>query len=194
MLFLICAVAAFGDSPLPPTSVVTTMSANKRFEAISDPRKGTACVDLSSSKGLWKLPDWYRWSFLCDDGRHFITAYGGLNLLSQNYKGSDVMLTFWKDGKQLRTVTVDELIPDKKILHRTVSHFSWGTIPGITKDGLLEVILEDGSKHYFDPATGLRAKPKKEAEQAGTGQPATRPESKSEGGDKPQPVSNGRSR
>ncbi len=31
-------------------------------------------------------------------------------------------------------------------------------------------------------------------EQAGTGQPATRPESKSEGGDKPQPEAEGRSR
>jgi len=36
--------------------------------------------------------------------------------------------------------------------------------------------------------------PKKEAEQAGTGQPATRPESKSEGSDKPQPEAEGRSR
>jgi hypothetical protein len=34
----------------------------------------------------------------------------------------------------------------------------------------------------------------KKAEQAGTGQPATRPESKSEGGDKPQPEAEGRSR
>ena len=33
-----------------------------------------------------------------------------------------------------------------------------------------------------------------EAQQAGAGQPATRPESKSEGGDKPQPESEGRSR
>jgi DNA-binding transcriptional regulator of glucitol operon len=36
--------------------------------------------------------------------------------------------------------------------------------------------------------------PHKEAEQDGTGQPATRPESKSEGSDKPQPESEGRSR
>jgi hypothetical protein len=35
---------------------------------------------------------------------------------------------------------------------------------------------------------------KLEAEQAGTGQPATRPESKSEGSDKPQPEAEGRSR
>jgi hypothetical protein len=35
---------------------------------------------------------------------------------------------------------------------------------------------------------------KTKAEQGGTGQPATRPESKSEGGDKPQPEAEGRSR
>ena len=35
---------------------------------------------------------------------------------------------------------------------------------------------------------------KRQAEQAGSGQPATRPESKSEGGDKPQPEAEGRSR
>ncbi|QTN32537.1 hypothetical protein HZ994_09410 [Akkermansiaceae bacterium] len=36
--------------------------------------------------------------------------------------------------------------------------------------------------------------PHKEAEQGGTGQPATRPESKSDGSDKPQPGAEGRSR
>jgi hypothetical protein len=35
---------------------------------------------------------------------------------------------------------------------------------------------------------------RRKAQQAGTGQPATRPESKSEGSDKPQPESEGRSR
>jgi hypothetical protein len=161
ILALLCAVPALADSPLPLPSVQTTKSENKRFEVASDPKKGTRCIDLSTSKELWKLPDWYRWSFLCNDGRHFISAYGGLNLLSQNYKGSDVMLTFWRDGKIIKTITVDELIPNKKILRRTVSHYSWGSIPGITKNGLLEVLLEDGSKHYFDPTTGQRVKLKK---------------------------------
>ena len=40
----------------------------------------------------------------------------------------------------------------------------------------------------------LREPPKKDAQQAGAGQPATRPESKSEGGDISQPGSRGRSR
>ena len=46
-----------------------------------------------------------------------------------------------------------------------------------------EPILWDGRKAEFT-----------KAEQAGTGQPATRPESKSEGSDKPQPEAEGRSR
>ena len=41
---------------------------------------------------------------------------------------------------------------------------------------------------------GLRIEDEIKAEQAGAGQPATRPESKPEGGEKPQPESEGRSR
>ena len=40
----------------------------------------------------------------------------------------------------------------------------------------------------------LNPPPKTKGEEAGTGQPATRPESKPEGGDKPQPEAEGRSR
>jgi len=47
----------------------------------------------------------------------------------------------------------------------------------------------------FEPAFAPSSNDKKDqAEQVGTGQPATRSESKSEGGDKPQPESEGRSR
>jgi hypothetical protein len=84
------------------------------------------------------------------------------------------------------------------------------------------IVYEDGSITYFDnvcsgnhPKDGVfchksqfeAGKPetmakeqerdpllKKEGEQDGTGQPATRPESKSEGNDKPQPEAEGRSR
>jgi hypothetical protein len=45
--------------------------------------------------------------------------------------------------------------------------------------------IEAITKHNLNP---------KKAEQGGAGQPATRPEPKSEGGDKPQPESEGRSR
>lgn len=55
-------------------------------------------------------------------------------------------------------------------------------------------------KHLFIKHLGsggpfvLSMNPQLECEQVGTGQPATRPESKPEGGDKPQPEPEGRSR
>ena len=73
---------------------------------------------------------------------------------------------------------------------------AWNTIfPRLTKD-----MKPDG--FHIAPISEEMAKlmtrapifPKKAAEQAGTGQTATRPESKSEGRDKPQPESEGRSR
>ena len=54
-----------------------------------------------------------------------------------------------------------------------------------------------GSVYFSDvdeAITFLNQRKTKFAEQAGTGQPATRPESKSEGSDKPQPEAEGRSR
>lgn len=54
----------------------------------------------------------------------------------------------------------------------------------------------DDVKKFFKGIKTMAAKPEEDAksDQAGTGQPATRPESKPEGGDKPQPESNRRSR
>ena len=54
----------------------------------------------------------------------------------------------------------------------------------------------DDVKKFFKGIQTMEAKPEEEAKgkQGGTGQPTTSPESKSEGGDKPQPEAEGRSR
>jgi hypothetical protein len=59
------------------------------------------------------------------------------------------------------------------------------------KDG---IYCHDSQYEAGKPEVMKAASEKQQAEQAGTGQPATRPESKSEGGDKPQPEAEGRSR
>jgi hypothetical protein len=61
--------------------------------------------------------------------------------------------------------------------------WKWLLRPG----GLAVVTRADGTVIYL-------AREKQQSEQAGTGQPATSPESKSEGSDKPQPEAEGRSR
>ena len=61
----------------------------------------------------------------------------------------------------------------------------------LTKLERLYKLKESG---YCISGSLLRSRKNHQAEQAGAGQPATRPESKSEGGDKPQPEAEGRSR
>jgi len=63
---------------------------------------------------------------------------------------------------------------------------------------LTEDCWDGGDGKAYEPAVIVSEVPldydPKTSEQGGTGQPATRPESDSEGGDKPQPESEGRSR
>ncbi len=76
-------------------------------------------------------------------------------------------------------------------------------IPLVVRDGKKETPIEPpkaSTTEIFPAETGDKpeganpANPTQTADQDGAGQPATRPESKSEGGDKPQPEAEGRSR
>ena len=69
-------------------------------------------------------------------------------------------------------------------------------IPNRVADDWVVFIFKDYkyTSKWLELNEDRNAPNKKAAEQAGTGQPATRPESKSEGGDKPQPEAEGRSR
>ena len=63
-----------------------------------------------------------------------------------------------------------------------------------TVDEVAEKVKECVKLNFNEATIIVRPKSEKEGEQVGTVQPATRPESTSEGSDKPQPESEGRSR
>ena len=80
----------------------------------------------------------------------------------------------------------DESIRAKRITIRAEQITHLALIAAIAEQADLNILIKPGTL-VLVPKTKI-------AEQAGAGQPATRPESKSEGGDKPQPESEGRSR
>jgi hypothetical protein len=73
--------------------------------------------------------------------------------------------------------------------------YETGGFTGIPQEAFDDIPLVASTNHHFESQFQItkRLDPTP-AEQAGTGQPATRPESKSEGSDKPQPEAEGRSR
>jgi hypothetical protein len=92
------------------------------------------------------------------------------------------------DSNQLRSrggATVEGWDPEGRLIYRIFM----SPLPSYSGDDPLEhKVLLEVSPEGMIPAR------KTKAEQAGPGQPATRPESKSEGGDQPQPEAEGRSR
>lgn len=152
---LIALLKADESLSLPDRHV--TKSNSGRMQVTADPKNGTQCKDTQNSKVLWSVPQWFRRLFISDDGLYMVTEYEGLNLIPQSYDDKMTMVTFWKNGKILREVTLDELIPNKKILRKTVSHYAWGSIVGFSQDGTLEIKLVNNQRLFYDPKTGKKA-------------------------------------
>jgi hypothetical protein len=158
LLFLVSVAivvsVARGDMPLPPPGKVTATSPSGRIRAISDPNAGTRVEDVKLQKVLWSLPDWHRSMFVADDGKHLVTEYDGFNLIPVNFTDDLALLTFWREGKKIREVTVRDLFPDHQGLVRTVSHYAWRLTIDFDARGGLRVSRMDGKTLVFDITTG----------------------------------------
>ena len=148
------AFALMADQPLPAAFDQRINSPNKRYYALIIAReKRTAVYDASTKTRMWEMEGWFRVAALADDGEHFITGYDGVNLIPANYDPKMSMLTFYRNGKAFRSVTLQELVPDLARLQPTASHVYWGYYAGF-ENGLFRVDTVDRGALLFDPATG----------------------------------------
>ncbi|MGH2360563.1 MAG: hypothetical protein ACRDGM_08485 [bacterium] len=148
------------DEPLPAPQTYTIYSNNKRFQAVLDAQRlVTTIYRVAISKGepaakLWEMPGWFRVAALADDGEHLVTGYDGGNLLRMHDTDDETMLTFYRKGSPIRRVPLREIIPDRKVLRRTVSHYLWGSCRGFDAKGRFLVQTVDGREIAYDPMTG----------------------------------------
>jgi hypothetical protein len=151
------AMTLAADQPLAAPADYKLYSFKKRCYAFLDAKKKmtTAYVTRSRRK-LWEMPGWYRVAALSDDGEHFVTGYDGGNLIPLDYDRKMAMLTFYRQGKVFRTITLEQLVPDLSKLRRTASHYSWGYYAGVEKEGIYRVDTVDRGALYFDMKTGER--------------------------------------
>lgn len=155
-LAMFAVVAAQADTPLPTPSAHEAISKNSAFVAISSPTNGTRVLNKATKQELWSMAGWFRWLFVSNDGNHVVTGYDGMNLIPIDYTDDLVLLTFWDKGREIRKVTLKEIVPSKAILTRTVSHYHWGTIVEINESGSLAVNRSDGKTLLFDVTTGIQ--------------------------------------
>jgi hypothetical protein len=152
-ILLACSQPIHADEPLAPPSRFEVQSPSHKFTATLDPKSGVSVRAAGSSEVLWTATNWFRVAFLADDGEHFVTGYGGMNLIPQNYTRDLALITFWRRDQKIRDVTVGELFPSTRVLKKTVSHYHWGSITGITNSTLVVTRCDDKIVR-FDVSTG----------------------------------------
>jgi hypothetical protein len=118
-----------------------------------------------------------------DNGRYILTLLESDTVTTFTVKAPDYKSTSisWAELTDRSEISIEGL-PVSRIALRPIKDNSHN-------EYVLDEMASPGS-YDFDNVSDAT----KESEQDGTGQPATRPESKSEGGDKPQPEAEGRSR
>lgn len=165
---------ATGDSLAPP-STHATISANQQFVFVMIPpiplseelrfwneeygakiRRIRAQHDVSgmyqndgTSKPLWTV-DWYAYDVeIFSDGVHVVRHGPWAS------KVTDEALTFFAQGRPLRTHSVADLVRDTRRLQRSVSHFDWSIDSQLDDDGLRYTLLTVDHRCYvFDATTG----------------------------------------
>jgi hypothetical protein len=170
VLLILTSLVCKGDTLAVKTSYVVPLSGGKYVfvmlgpgsssrDLTEDERRNEAVVNSKYSKSglyrageaapLWTV-DWYAYSvILSDDGQHLVREGPWAST------GSDEALTFFVNGKELRSYRIGELCDFPWALPHTVSHFRW--LKSMTLDErehALTVVTLHRDKYVFDLTTG----------------------------------------
>ena len=146
------------DAPLIDDGRLEIESRNKQFVASPGPKGKSTLVyrRVLGAKAdlLWQMPRWLANPYLSDDGECMVDAYVGVNLVPLHYDRDQVMMTFFRRGKQVGIVRLHELIRDFGHLEPGVSHYLWGYFRGFVALNRFAVDTVEGRRLEFDATTG----------------------------------------
>jgi hypothetical protein len=154
--------AASADSPFLDGAVARIDSANRAFFAapVRDRhnRQSTVVYRVASTgqkpEQLWTMAGWQTTAWLSDDGDFLVVGYRNVNLLEVDHAPDEVMLSFYKRGAPTGVVRLNEIMPDRARLRRTVSHYAWGNFVGFVGPHRFAIETIDDRRLVYDVTTG----------------------------------------
>jgi hypothetical protein len=116
--------ASLADEPPRAPAFKTICSTNGKYCAVMDPTGRTTSVRRMDGDGgqIWSMEGWFRVAALANDGDVLATGYDGVNLLPLDYSPDLKILTFFRRGVFVNSVTLKEVIGNPSVLKRTASH------------------------------------------------------------------------
>lgn len=147
----------YADGPMPPPEPATFCSPSKMYCVDFISRQGGIAYQIGNGgkrRELWHVPGWQRVAFVSDDGRHLAACYSGQNLIPQDYSPDMVMISIFDQGRLTHEIRLNSMITDFGALHKTVSHYYWGSCKGLAPDGTLQVETVEHKALSIDLVTG----------------------------------------
>lgn len=153
-------------TPLNPAAseIKQIWSRNKEFVAdVSLDRKITKVGkvewqgNIGRTKWLWSMEGTFQVGWLSDDGEYFIAGNEGLNFLPINYNKDQVMFSFFKQGRLINQIRLNQLITDFTRLQKATSNYRWAKYFGLNTCGYLAVETIEGRRILLDVTTGRPA-------------------------------------
>jgi hypothetical protein len=151
---------AHADIPIPPRPYKIA-TANNAYEFVMNvpqgnvpqPRKSGLYRTDKPDQPLWTVP-WYAHRVtVSSDGKHLV-RHGGWPL--QGALEAEA-LSFFKNGRLIRTYSIKELITTPEGLQLSTSHFNWFKQDQFDDSkGLLYVSTMTGDSHVFDITNGQK--------------------------------------
>ena len=103
---------------------------------------------------MWCKSGWERSFTLSEDGANIIASYPGFNLIPLDSNEETVIIRFYDSNGLVSTIKLGTLFPGLAGLKRTVSHYHWGEVVGVNREGRVVVRLVDGRRLQFSMPDG----------------------------------------
>lgn len=114
--------------------------------------------NMGRSTPLWSMEAAFPAAWLANDGEHFVAGYEGEKLLPPGYKKDQLMLSFFKRGKIINQLRLDQLVSDFSRLEKAGARYRWVRYWGLNPCGHLVLETVEGKELLLDVTTGRPAK------------------------------------
>jgi hypothetical protein len=92
--------------------------------------------------------------FLTEDGEHLVVGYAGANLLDRHYKRDQIVVSFYRHGRLLTVVRLNQIILDRTNLRASDSGVARGFFARLVDQHRFAVDTVEHRRLTYDVTTG----------------------------------------
>lgn len=105
---------------------------------------------------MWSTEACFEEVWVANDGQHIIGATYAEGALPSNCTKEEIIFSFFKNGKSIGDIRLNEMIGDLSKLEKTQLGLRWGNLKGFNEAGYLVAETVEKQMLMLDPTTGTK--------------------------------------